>query len=101
MRLFSSQTITPAVLAALAVTSGYSVPAAAQEAKASGEVRRVDADAGKITLQHGAIRDLDLEAMTLVYKIDPALLSGIKPGDKVKFTAKRENNQYVVTAISN
>src|SRR5699024_12000232 len=77
MRLFSSQTITPAVLAALAVTSGYSVPAAAQEAKASGEVRRVDADAGKITLQHGAIRDLDLEAMTLVYKIDPALLSGI------------------------
>lgn len=89
-----------AVLAALAVTSAYSVPAVAQEARASGEIRRINADAGKITLQHGAIKELGLEAMALVYRIDPSLLSGLQPGDKVKFTAKRENGEYVVTAIS-
>jgi Cu/Ag efflux protein CusF len=35
-----------------------------------------------------------------VYKIDPALLANIKPGDKVKFTAKRDGGDYVVTKIS-
>jgi len=89
-----------ALAAALALTSFYSVNAVAQEASASGEVRRVDTEGGKVTIKHGAISDLELPAMTLVYKIDPALLADIKPGDKVKFTAKRENGQYVVTAIS-
>ena len=37
--------------------------------------------------------------MTLVYIIDPVLLEGIQPGDKVRFTAKRENEQYVVIKI--
>ncbi|MYN14006.1 hypothetical protein GSY71_12745 [Pusillimonas sp. TS35] len=86
--------------AALAITSFYSVQAVAQQATASGEVRRIDAAAGKVTIKHGAISDLDLPAMTLVYRCDPALLAYINPGDKVTFTAKRENNQYVITAIS-
>lgn len=94
------QRIAQAVAAALAVSSFYSVPAHAQEATASGEVRRVDVAAGKITIKHGAIAGLGLAAMTLVYRIDPALLAGIKPGDKVKFTAKREDGQYVIVAIS-
>uniref|UniRef100_A0A1I7Z576 DUF3471 domain-containing protein n=1 Tax=Steinernema glaseri TaxID=37863 RepID=A0A1I7Z576_9BILA len=80
--------------------SAYVVVAQAQEASASGEVRRLDAEAGKITIKHGEISDLELPAMTLVYKIDPALLTNIKPGDKVKFTAKRDGGDYVVTKIS-
>ncbi|TEA77836.1 copper-binding protein [Allopusillimonas ginsengisoli] len=88
------------IAAALAVTSFYSVQAVAQEASASGEVRRVDIKAGKITIKHGAISDLELPAMTLVYHADPALLAEVKPGDKVRFKAKRENGQYVVTEIS-
>jgi Cu/Ag efflux protein CusF len=80
--------------------SAYVVVAQAQEASASGEVRRLDAEAGKITIKHGEISDLELPAMTLVYKIDPALLANIKPGDKVKFTAKRDGGDYVVTKIS-
>lgn len=89
-----------ALSAMLALTSVYSAGVVAQEASASGEVRRVDAAAGKITIKHGAISELELPAMILVYRIDPALLADIKPGDKVKFTAKREAGQYVVTKIS-
>lgn len=88
-----------AVLAGLALSSVYSVAAIAQQATASGEVRRVDAPAGKITIKHGAISDLGLPAVTLVYHVDPALLKGIKPGDKITFTAKREAGKYVVTEI--
>ncbi|HLS42879.1 MAG TPA: copper-binding protein [Paenalcaligenes sp.] len=80
-------------------TSAYVSVVQAQEATASGEVRRVDVAAGKITLKHGSIDALQLPGMTLVYNIDPALLEGIQPGDKVRFTAKRENEQYVVTKI--
>ncbi|WP_255592773.1 copper-binding protein [Bordetella sp. BOR01] len=73
---------------------------AAVSASASGEVRRVDAAAGKVTIRHGEISALDLPAMTLVYQADPALLAGIKPGDKVRFTAARQSGRYVVTEIS-
>jgi Cu(I)/Ag(I) efflux system protein CusF len=71
-----------------------------QTANASGEVRRVDAAAGKVAIKHGAIAALDLPALTLVYQAEPALLADIKPGDKVQFTATRKDQAYVVTKIS-
>jgi len=87
-------------IAAGAVMAGAAVSAsAAQSANSSGEVRRVDAAAGRVTIKHGAISGLDLPAMTLVYQADPSLLSAIKPGDKVSFTATRDNDKYVVTDI--
>ncbi|KAK51566.1 copper binding periplasmic protein CusF [Bordetella bronchiseptica CA90 BB1334] len=89
-----------AVATAMAVVSLATPLAFAQQADATGEVRRVDAAAGKVSIKHDAISALDLPAMTLVYQIDPALLAGIKPGDKVRFTATRKDGRYVVTAIS-
>lgn len=91
--------VAQAVAAALAVTSFYSVAAIAEEATASGEVRRVNVVEGKITIKHGNIPDLELTAMTLVYRADPVLLVDIQPGDKIKFTARREAGQYVVITI--
>ncbi|MFC3553696.1 copper-binding protein [Alcaligenes endophyticus] len=76
------------------------ISAQAQEARAKGEVRRIDAANGKITIKHGAIGQLELPAMTLVYLIEPALLVGIAPGDTVTFVAARKNDQYVVVSIS-
>lgn len=70
-------------------------------ASASGEVRRVDADAGKVTIKHGEIAALELPAMTLVYRAEPVLLIDIRPGDTVRFTATRQDGVYVVTEISN
>lgn len=98
--MFSSARARSALVAAFAVTACYSIPAQAQEGSGSGEVRRVDAEAGKITIKHGAIAALDLPAITLVYQIDRSLLAGMQPGDKVKFTARRIDGQYVVVAIS-
>jgi len=86
--------------AVAAATLVLAAAAQAQQASASGEVRRVDMAAGKVTLKHDAIAALDLPAMTLVYQADPALLAGLKPGDKVSFTAERRDGRYVVTEIS-
>lgn len=98
--MFSSPSTRCALAAALAVTACYSIPAQAQEGSGSGEVRRIDAQAGKITIKHGAISALDLPAMTLVYQIDQTLLTELRPGDKIKFTARRVDGQYVVVEIS-
>lgn len=87
-------------LFALGAAATASLPAAAQEASASGEVRRVDVPGGKVTIKHGAISDLQLPAMTLVYHAEPPLLEGLKPGDKIKFSARRDNDRYVVVSIT-
>jgi Cu/Ag efflux protein CusF len=65
-----------------------------------GEVRRVDKSAGKLTLKHGEIRNLDMPPMTMVFQVqDPALLDKVKPGDPVRFRAEKAASGYVVTAI--
>ena len=66
----------------------------------SATVKKIDADTGKITLDHGAIPNLDMGAMSMVFKAgDPAVLKTLKAGDKVKFTADRVNGQLTATTI--
>ena len=66
----------------------------------SGTVEKVDTAQGKITIDHGAIPNLNMDAMTMVFRAqDPALLKDVKAGDKVQFTADRVNGQISVTSI--
>ena len=65
-----------------------------------GEVRKVDREAGTITLKHGDIRNLDMPGMTMVFKVgDPALLDKVKAGDKVRFRAEKVSGAIAVTRI--
>ncbi|MFC3693215.1 copper-binding protein [Chenggangzhangella methanolivorans] len=68
---------------------------------ADGTVKKVDESAGKITLDHGPIKNLGMdEPMSMVFKAaDPAMLKGVKPGDKVLFEADRVNGQITLTKI--
>jgi Cu/Ag efflux protein CusF len=74
------------------------LPAVAQEV--SGTVKKVDAAQGKLTIDHGPIKKLDMEAMSMVFRAgDPAMLKGLKSGDKIKFDADRVNGQITVTKL--
>ena len=65
-----------------------------------GEVRRVDKAAGKITLRHGEIKQLEMPPMTMVFEVkDKALLDTVKPGDKVKFKVINEHGKMIVTEL--
>lgn len=65
-----------------------------------GEVRKVDKEAGKVTLKHGEIKNLDMPGMTMVFQVkDPALLEKVKAGDQVSFTADKVNGTYTVLTI--
>lgn len=75
------------------------LPAMAQQFT-DGEVRKVDKAANKVTLKHGPIPNIDMPAMTMVFKAkDPAMLAGLKAGDKVKFEAQKVGDVYTVTRI--
>lgn len=72
--------------------------AQAQTAMTEGEVRKVDAD--KITLKHNEIKNLDMPAMTMVFKVaNPASIARLQPGDKVRFTAEKVGGQYTITRL--
>ena len=59
---------------------------------ASGEVKKVDKDAGKITIKHGPLENLGMPAMTMVFRVkDPAMLDQLKAGDKINFLAEKWN----------
>jgi Cu(I)/Ag(I) efflux system protein CusF len=74
------------------------LPAAAQSV--SGTVTKVDEPQGKLTINHAAIKNLDMDAMTMVFRAgDPAMLKGLKAGDKIKFDADRVNGQITVTKL--
>ena len=63
-----------------------------------GQVTKVDASAGKITIKHGPIKKFDMdEGMTMVFRVqDPAVLKTVKAGDKIKFEADKVNGQFTV-----
>jgi len=97
-RVLSSLAV--AAVAAVAVGMPTAPAAAAPSSDVKGEVRRVDHDGGRITLKHGPIPELELPAMTLVYRVqDKTLIVPLKPGDSVVFTADRIDGQYVVVSI--
>lgn len=81
-------------------TAHHPSAAAAGAPLSEGEVRKLDLEQGKVTLLHGPIANLDMPAMTMVFTAsDPKLLQGLKPGDKVRFTAAKKDGNFIVTAI--
>ena len=75
--------------------------AAAAADAITGEVKKIDEGAGKITLKHGAAKSLGMdEGMTMVYRVkDPAMLKEVKVGDKVTFEAEEAASGYTVTKL--
>jgi Cu/Ag efflux protein CusF len=89
------------IATALALTLGLTAGALAQGTSISGEVRKIDEGASKITLKHGPAKSLGMdEPMTMVYRVkDPAMLKQVKVGDKVTFEAEEAASGYTVTKL--
>ena len=91
----------PVVAMAAALNMSIAGPVWAQSELTDGRVTKIDSSANKITIKHGPMKKFDMEdGMTMVYRVqDPAMLTTVKVGDKVKFDAEHVNGQFIVTAI--
>lgn len=105
MKSKTAITLATSLLIAAAWPLGAAAQASATHAMDSadmstGEVKKIDKEAGKLTLKHGDIKNLDMPAMTMVFTVkDKALLDKVQPGDKVKFMAISDGGKLVVTMI--
>lgn len=85
---------------ATAQTAAPATAAVAPAALTSGEIRKVDASQGKVTIKHEAIANLDMPAMTMVFHAaKPELLAGLKAGDRIRFRAENSSAGFTVTEI--
>jgi Cu/Ag efflux protein CusF len=74
--------------------------AAPASALTAGEIRKIDAAHAKVTIKHEEIKNLDMGAMTMVFRATrPEQLKGLKAGDKVRFRAESDKGALVVTHI--
>ncbi len=66
----------------------------------AGEVIKIEKGAGKLTLRHGPILNLDMQGMTMAFRVsDPAMLDTLQVGDAVRFVAERVNGVILLTRI--
>ncbi|TAJ91341.1 MAG: copper-binding protein [Reyranella sp.] len=88
------------IVTAMLVAIAFSVSAWADSGMVQAEVIKVDKSAGKVTLKHGPIKSLDMDAMTMVFRVaDPAMLDRMKAGDRIEFEAERVNGAITVTKL--
>jgi Cu/Ag efflux protein CusF len=91
------------LLAVLAML--FSVPAFAQAHEGhlpltDGVIKKLDAAAGKVTIAHGAIVNLDMPAMTMSFVAKtPTVLAKWKEGDKIRFRAADVGGVLTVVSI--
>jgi Cu/Ag efflux protein CusF len=80
----------PAVASSDAAATGLS----------EGTVRRVNSGAGTVTIAHGPLANLDMPPMTMTFRASgDASLEGLSTGDKVRFAADKDGDEFVVNAI--
>lgn len=83
-----------------ALALGLGLVVAAHAETVDGEVRKIDAEAGKITVKHGEIKSIDMPPMQMSYRVsDPSWLTKVQPGDKIRFSADKVNGQYTITTL--
>jgi len=64
-----------------------------------GVVKKVDAEAGKVTIIHEELVNLDMPAMTMVFRADADVIAQMAEGDEIEFTADRVEGKLKVTAL--
>ncbi|SEO20366.1 Cu and Ag efflux protein CusF [Pseudorhodobacter antarcticus] len=92
MKLLKTLSLTTTVLIA-------SMSFASAETFTKGTIKKLDAKAGKVTIIHEALVDLEMPAMTMVFRADKDMMAKMTEGKDVEFLAGRVNGKLTVTAL--
>jgi Cu/Ag efflux protein CusF len=65
-----------------------------------GTVKKVNAKAGKVTIIHEELVDLEMPAMTMVFRVaDDAMLDQLEAGQDIEFVADRVKGKLTVVEL--
>ena len=79
---------------------GHGTASAQAAEKVNAEIRKIDAENGKVTLKHEALTQFNMAAMTMVFRVEePSLLQSFSVGDKVRFMPVKKNGQFFVQSM--
>lgn len=85
-------------LAVALVLGGAGAAFAAEFTK--GKIKKIDEKAGKVTIIHEELKNLEMPAMTMVFKIgDGVDAAKLKEGSDIEFVADRVNGKLTVTEV--
>lgn len=92
------KTIISLSLAMLIAAGGAGLAFAAEFTK--GKIKKLDEKAGKVTIIHEELKNLEMPAMTMVFKIgDGVEAAKLKEGADIEFVADRVNGKLTVTEV--
>ena len=93
MRIFK-----PIALAVLMASVSFAGAFADEFTK--GTVKKVNADKGKVSVAHEELTNLDMPAMTMVFRTaTPEMLDKLEPGQEIEFVAERVNGKLTITKL--
>ena len=102
MPFFSSiaKAISSSIVLSLMLSTSAMAEAPPANPLSTGVVKKIDLELGKITISHGPLANLDMPAMTMVFRVaDPKLLMQTKVNDSIRFEADKINGAYTVMRI--
>jgi Cu/Ag efflux protein CusF len=83
-----------------ALAAAASAKSSQADSRSTGQVKKIDLAAGKVTLAHGPLVNLNMPAMTMSFLVkDRQQLEGLKAGDKVSFVAEEINGRLTASAL--
>jgi len=76
-------------------------PTASQKTgKGTGLIQQIDLEKGVVTIKHGPLQGLNMPGMTMSFLVkDKAMLSSLRPLQKVEFELTYDGRQYLITHI--
>lgn len=89
--------------------TGDATPVAAAEpatsapagiATATGTVESIDAEGGRIVIDHGPVASLQWPAMTMGFEATPEQIASVQPGQAVEFRFSQRGSEYAIVDIA-
>ena len=84
---------------AIAMAAAATTSSVAEE-YTKGVVKKVNPEKGKVTIIHEEIVNLDMPAMTMVFRTaEEEMLEQMQPGDDIEFVVERMNGKLTITKL--
>ncbi|UWQ93424.1 copper-binding protein [Rhodobacteraceae bacterium M382] len=82
--------------AVLTLSSGFAL---AGGDYTKGTIKKIDSKAGKVTIIHEELVNLDMPAMTMVFRADEEMIAKMSKGQDIEFVADRVKGKLTVVEL--